>query len=142
MPRPQIIIDTNVFVAALRSSQGASFRLLSLVDRKKFGVHISVPLVLEYEHAAKRIAAEIGLTFADIDDIIDYLCRVAQHHQIQFLWRPCLRDPDDDLVLEIAVEASCDFIVTHNVRDFTGAEQFGIRVIRPQEFLNVVRVLP
>jgi predicted nucleic acid-binding protein len=105
-------------------------------------MNVSVPLVLEYEEAGKRLASEVGLTLADIDDVLDYLCRVSRHRRIHFLWRPCLKDSDDDFLLELAVEAGCGFIVTHNVRDFVGAEQFGVRAITPQNFLRMLGVIP
>jgi putative PIN family toxin of toxin-antitoxin system len=136
--RPTVVLDTNVFVSALRSRRGASHRLLKLVGRGKFDVALSVPLVLEYEEATKRQSRRIGLNHADIDDVLDYMCRVGQHHAIHFLWRPQLRDPEDDMVLELAVEAAAQIIVTHNVRDFAGAERFAVRVVRPQEFLEMI----
>jgi predicted nucleic acid-binding protein len=72
------VVDTNVFLSALRSRRGAAFRLLSLVDRGgKFEVNVSVPLVLEYEEVAKRQLRTIGLSSGEVDDIIDYLCSVA-----------------------------------------------------------------
>jgi hypothetical protein len=73
---------------------------------------------------------------------LDYLCSVATRREIFFLWRPFLRDREDDLVLELAVEASCDFIVTYNKRDFEGAEKFGIRVVTPKEFLEERGLIP
>ena len=133
-----IVIDTNVFVSALRSRQGASHRLLLLIGRGAFEVDISVPLIVEYEDAAKRMAREVGLAHADIDDILDYICAVAHRRRIHFLWRPFLKDPQDDQVLELAVESESDGIVTHNVRDFVGVEQFGVRVVTPQEFLRQI----
>lgn len=136
------MIDTNVFVSALRSRRGASFRLLSLVDSGLFEVSLSVPLVLEYEDAAKRGSDELGLSHADIDDVLDYVCRVADRRRIHFLWRPVLRDPKDDLVLELAVEAGCQFIVTFNKRDFAGVEQFAVEVVTPREFLHVIGAGP
>ncbi len=138
----QVVIDTNVFVSALRSRQGASYRLFMLVGLGDFEANISVPLIVEYEDAAKRIAREVGLTHADIDDILDYICSAGRRRKIHFLWRPFLKDPQDDHVLELAVEAGCDFIVTHNVRDFSGSEQFGVRVVTPKEFLRVIGDLP
>ena len=132
----RVVLDTNVLVSALRSRRGASFKVLELVGQDRFDLCVSVPLVVEYESAAKRVAALAGLRRADIDDIIDYLCRVAEHREIFYLWRPCLKDAKDDRVLELAVESEVDFIVTHNVRDFSGAEQFGVRVLTPQEFLR------
>jgi len=138
----QIVIDTNVFISALRSRRGASHRLFMLLDRGMFDITISVPLIVEWEDAAKRIAREVGLTHADIDDILDYICRVARKRAIHFLWRPFLKDPQDDHVLELAVTAGCDVIVTYNVRDFAGAEQFGIRVVTPKEFLRAIGGVP
>ena len=137
-----VVLDTNVLIAALRSSQGASYRLLSLIGTGAFELSVSVPLVFEYEDVAKRHAAAVGLTAAEVDDVLDYLCSVAQHHRIYFLWRPVLRDPRDDMVLELAVEAACDFIITHNTRDFAGAERFGIQVITPGAFLRRLGALP
>ncbi len=131
-----IVIDTCVFVSALRSRQGASFRLLSAIDNEKIDLQISVPLILEYEAVAKRMSRRIGLTHQDIDDIIDYLCKIGHHRQVHFLWRPVLKDPDDDFVLEVAVESGCDCIVTHNVKDFAGSEKFQIQVLTPQAFLR------
>jgi putative PIN family toxin of toxin-antitoxin system len=130
------VLDTNVIVSALRSSQGASYRLLMLLEQADFEISLSVPLVLEYEDAAKRIVDEVGLTTADVDDVLDYLCSVGGHQVIHFLWRPVLKDPGDDHVLELAVEAGCDVIVTHNTKDFAGSKQFGIKALTPAEFLK------
>jgi putative PIN family toxin of toxin-antitoxin system len=138
----QIVIDTNVFVSALRSRRGASYWLFMLLDRGDFEINISVPLIVEYEDAAKRVAREVGLTYGDIDDILDYICSVGRRREIHFLWRPFLKDPQDDHVLELAVEAGCDFVVTHNVRDFSGSEQFGIRVVTLKAFLRMIGGLP
>jgi putative PIN family toxin of toxin-antitoxin system len=135
---PRIVIDTNVLVSALRSRRGASHSLLMLVGGKGFEVALSVPLVLEYEDAAKRMSEAAGLTHEEVDDIIDYLCSVAHHQEIHFLWRPVLRDAHDDHVLEVAVEARCGIIVTHNVRDFAGSERFGIEAVSPGEFLRKI----
>ena len=131
-----IVIDTNVLIAALRSQRGASYRLLMLLGSEKFAIHISVPLVLEYEAAAKRWLDRMPLTEQDVDDIVDYLCAVGAHHELFYLWRPYLRDPHDDMVLELAVAARCDAVVTFNQRDFEGIEAFGIEVLTPREFLG------
>jgi putative PIN family toxin of toxin-antitoxin system len=131
----RIVIDTNVLVAALRSSRGASHRLLLAVGKADFEIVLSVPLVVEYEDAAKRDAEATGLTGADVDDVIDYLCSVAHRQEIYFLWRPILRDPRDDHVLELAVDAGASVIVTHNVKDFAGVESFGIQVLTPRQYL-------
>jgi len=133
-----IVIDTCVFISALRSRRGASFKLLSCIDSEKFSFYLSVALVLEYEAVAKRMAQAIGLSHSDIDDIIDYVCTIGKHRQVHFLWRPSLKDPADDFILELAVESGCDYIVTHNLRDFAGAEKFNVKAITPQNMLHMI----
>jgi putative PIN family toxin of toxin-antitoxin system len=132
----RIVIDTSVFISALRSRRGASHRLLMLVGGERFEIALSVPLVIEYEDAAKRMPEATGLGPEEVDDVIDYLCSVAHLQEIHFLWRPLLRDVGDDHILELAVEAGCGIIVTHNVKDFAEAERFGIRALTPAEFLG------
>jgi putative PIN family toxin of toxin-antitoxin system len=130
----KIVIDTNVLVAALRSRRGASFKLLSVLPNDYFSITISVPLVLEYEDALKRLESSV-VKEQDIEDLIDFLCKIGHHQQIFFLWRPVLPDPTDDHVLEVAVAAGCDAIVTYNRRDFRSIGKFGLRVLDPRELL-------
>jgi putative PIN family toxin of toxin-antitoxin system len=140
--RPLVILDTNVLVAATRSRRGASFALLSRVGGKDFQIAVSVPLVLEYEYALLNHRKESGLSESEIGAILDYLCSIAERQEIFFLWRPGLRDPKDDMVLEVAVAAEADAIVTHNTRDFGGASDFGVEVLKPPEFLKSLRGNP
>lgn len=67
---------------------------------------------------------------------------LAHEQEIYYLWRPILRDPKDDMVLEVAVAGGCDTIVTYNIGDFSGAQQFGIRVVTPLNFLRDLGILP
>jgi putative PIN family toxin of toxin-antitoxin system len=138
MSMPRIVIDTNVIIAALRSKKGASFRLLSLVGTKRFEIHDSVALVLEYEDVIQRFRAEIGLSQDDVAIFIDSLCSMARHHKIYFLWRPSLPDANDELILELAVSAKCEYIVTHNIKDFKGTDKFGLKAVTPKEFLQII----
>ena len=139
MSAPNVVIDTNVVVAALRSRKGASNKVLSLVGTSKFEIHDSVALILEYEDVIQRQRVELDLSEDEVSIFIDSLCAMAHHHKIYFLWRPFLTDVNDELVLELAVTANSEYIVTHNVRDFKGSEQFGIRAIPPKEFLQIIR---
>ncbi len=125
MSVPNIVLDTNVVISALRSKRGASNKLLSLVGTSKFEIHDSVALILEYEDVIQRQRTELGLSQDEVSIFIDSLCAMAQHHKIYFLWRPFLTDVNDELVLELAVSANCEYILTHNVRDFKGSEKFG-----------------
>ena len=138
MKTPQVVIDTNVLIAAQRSQRCASSKLMSLVGMGQFDIHVSVPLVLEYEEVLIRQRLQLGLTQADVADIVDALCALATPHEIYFLWRPYLHDRKDELILELAVAARCDYIITYNKRDFSGVETFGIRVIDPRTFLQEI----
>jgi putative PIN family toxin of toxin-antitoxin system len=136
----KIVIDTNVLVSALRSRRGASFKLVSVLPSDEFSIAISVPLVLEYEDALKRLESS-AITSQDIGNFVDFLCKIGHHQEIFFLWRPFLPNPSDDHVLEVAVAAGCDAIVTYNKRNFKGIERFGLRVLDPREFLSEIGVI-
>ncbi|MGB3420815.1 MAG: putative toxin-antitoxin system toxin component, PIN family [Dolichospermum sp.] len=142
MPLPQVVIDTNVIVAGFRSRRGSAFQLLSVIDTGQFDFHLSVPLVLEYTDVLLRELPNLYLSHEEVDDIIDFYCAVGVQHEIFFLWRPFLRDPKDDMVLELAVKARCEIIITYNTRDFAGVEQFGLKLLEPSEFLRLIGKLP
>ena len=138
MRRPQIVIDTNVLLAGLRSRRGNAFRLLQLLGTDRFEINLSVPLVMEYESTLLRELPNLAVPQSSVEAVINFHCAVANRHRIFFLWRPFLRDPKDDMVLEVAVAANCDCIVTYNKKDFRGAERFAIRVLTPREFLKEI----
>jgi len=138
---PQIVVDTSVFISALLSQQGASYRLLTLIGRGLFDVNLSISLFAEYEAVAKRMLDQLPLSEQDLEEILDYLCAVANRRSVFFLWRPFLPDPGDDMVLELAVAARVQYIVTYNKRDFRGSEQFGIQIVTPKEFLDQIGLL-
>jgi putative PIN family toxin of toxin-antitoxin system len=132
---PEIVIDTNVLVASLRSTRGYAYQLLQWVGTGRFGINLSVPLVLEYEDVLYR-PDTVAVSRQVVDAVLNYHCAVAHQPRIFFLWRPFLKDPKDDMVLELAVNARCDFIVTYNKDDFKGVEtQFQLSVVSPREFL-------
>lgn len=140
--RYRIVLDTNVFIAALRSRSGASSRLLSLTGTGRFELVVSVPLVLEYEAVAKREEQKIPYAGKEIDRIIDFICNHARRQPIHFLWRPILPDSKDDAVLEAAVAAHCDCIVTYNRKDFLNAREFGLDVVNARQVLQKLGELP
>jgi predicted nucleic acid-binding protein len=131
---PRVVLDTSVLVAAIKSRRGASFAILERIGTGAFEVVVSVPLVVEYEYAMLRERG--ALSEVAVRDIIDYLCSVAIRQPIFFLWRPFLRDPGDDMVVEAGFAAGAVAIVTHNRRDFSGAESLGLRVLSPGDFLR------
>jgi len=137
----QVVIDTNVIIAGLRSIRGAAFQVLQLIGKDLFDINISVPLILEYHDVLLRQLPNLNLSKTDVDDLIDYYCAVGLQHEIFYLWRPVLRDPNDEMLLELAVKARASFIITFNKRDFQGIEQFGLEAITPFEFLKVLGVM-
>lgn len=132
-----VVIDTNVLVAALRSNKGASYKLLSLLPEGCYTPNISVPLLFEYEAVLKRHGMIPALNTADIDAILDFVLSKSRIRKIYFLWRPFLKDLKDDLLLEVAVESNSKYIVTFNVNDFKGIEKFGVKAVTPQEYLKL-----
>lgn len=125
------VLDTSVLVAGLRSRRGASFQLIQAIRGGKLKISVSVALVLEYESVLLRPGLIPGFVKEEIHRILDAFCLFAMHQKVFFAWRPFLGDPNDDLVLELAVAASCPYIITHNLSDFAGSDSLGVRVISP-----------
>ena len=130
---PRVVFDTNVLFSALHSRLGVSFRLLSMVGASRFALQVSAPLIAEYEAVLKR--GQLALSDDQIDDVIDFVCASSEHHKIFYLWRPTLKDPDDDFLLELAVKAQAT-IVTWNTADFKKAAMFNVPVIPPRTLLQ------
>lgn len=133
------MLDTDVVVAALRSPRGASAAILLAAADGRATLLMSVPLVVEYEAtctlAEHRLAAQ--LSEGEIAQFLDGLAALAEPVDSHFLWRPQLRDPGDEMVLEAAVNGRADAIVTFNVRDYGGGPaKFGVAVLKPAEALR------
>lgn len=136
----KVVFDTCVLVAAARSRQGASFALLSSLPHPHFQICLSVAVYTEWqavlsrpEHLPPGADANMVLGF------VRYLASLAHLQDIHFLWRPFLRDPDDDMLLECAVAAGCTYIVTHNIKDFRRTEELGVKAITPAQFLQILK---
>jgi putative PIN family toxin of toxin-antitoxin system len=137
----RIVLDTDVMIAAIRSDSGASRQLIRLCLQQRCTLLISVPLVVEYEAVMTRPEhlATAGLTASDVGSLLDAIVMVGKPVRLAFLWRPMLKDPNDDMVLETAVNGQAHRIVTFNRRDFGNvAQRFGIAVCLPGETLGVL----
>jgi putative PIN family toxin of toxin-antitoxin system len=137
------VLDTSVMVAALRSSAGASRQLLLLALQRQFGLLLSVPLHLEYEAVLTRpehLSAS-GLSAAEVIRVLNDVAAVARPVRLAYRWRPQLNDPDDDMVLETAINGVASAIVTFNARDFDSVSQrFACAIWSPGEALLNVRM--
>ncbi len=136
----RIVLDTSVLVAASRSRNGASFQLVSMLPSPHFEIALTIAVYTEWqavltrpEHLPPGATPDMALGF------VRYLASVAHLQDVHFLWRPFLRDPDDDMVLECAAASGSEFIVTHNVKDFRRVEELKVQAITPAGFLNLLR---
>ena len=134
-----IIMDTNVLFAGLYSSTGASFQILMLINKKRIKPVISTALLFEYEDVLKREQSILELSHKQVDIILDNICVLSNFQKIYFLWRPFLKDPKDDHVLEVAVAYNTNINLTHNLKDLKRIEQFGIRAITPGQLLEEIK---
>lgn len=134
----RVLLDTNVLVAGLASSRGASYAVLQAVANAKLQVVASTALWLEYEAVLKRdeICALHGFSAKQVDKILGALAVWVQPVVLHYAWRPQLRDPGDEMVLEAAINGRASAIVTHNTRDFVAvAPKFGVQVMTPAQTL-------
>jgi len=139
---PRVVLDTDIIVTALRSATGGSNAVLREAAQGRLTPLVTPALFLEYEAVLKRPEQRLahGLGLRDIDRFLAALASACEPVDVSFQWRPQLSDPNDEMVLEAAVNGRADALVTHNVRDFAkGAERFGVRVLRPGELLKELR---
>lgn len=128
----RVVLDTDVVVAGVRSDSGLSRRLLVSALNRRFALLLSTPLMLEYESVLMRAdhLTAAGVTAGEVTELLDALSIVGALVYLDFRWRPMLPDPNDDMVIETAVNGSADLLVTFNTRDFAVARKnFGVRVV-------------
>ncbi|WP_044561741.1 putative toxin-antitoxin system toxin component, PIN family [Azospirillum sp. B4] len=138
----RLVLDTDVIVAAVRSPKGASSALLLAADDGVVQLLATVPLFVEYEAVTRRAEhmAAAGLSIAEIDVFLNRLVELVEPIDPWFLWRPQLRDPGDEIVLEAAVNGRADALVSFNHKDFQpAAHRFGLPLLRPGEALERIR---
>jgi putative PIN family toxin of toxin-antitoxin system len=130
----RLVLDTSVIVSAFRSRTGASYGLLRLLEERRLVALATPTLLFEYEEVLSRPEQRTihQLTDAELDATIRDLAALIEPVRVDYRWRPQLTDPDDELVLEAAINGSAEAIVTHNVRDFLpAADRFRIQVLTP-----------
>ena len=134
------VLDTSVLVAATRSRNGASYQLMSMLPSGEFEMALTVPLYTEWQAVLTRPEHRpAGVTVNATLAYLRYLASLAHLQDVHFLWRPFLRDPDDDMLLESAVASGSPYVVTHNVKDFQRTGSLHVQAIRPGDFLKLLR---
>jgi putative PIN family toxin of toxin-antitoxin system len=132
----RLVLDTDAVVAAMRSPGGASAAIIRAARRNEATLLLSVPLAMEYEAVCRRVEhrVEAELSDREVEIFLDAIVAMAEPVRTHFLWRPQLRVPNDEMVLEAAVNGRADALVTFNVRDYgDAATQFGVEVLLPRE---------
>lgn len=135
----RVVLDTSVLVAGLRSRLGASSRVLLEVGEGRCNPLVTTSIFLEYEAVLLRPEQRLatGMSPEDVEGFLAAFASAAEPVALNFLWRPQLRDPTDELMLEAAVNGRADGLVTHNIGDFHSATvRFGIRTLTPSAFLK------
>jgi putative PIN family toxin of toxin-antitoxin system len=138
----RLVLDTDVFAAAVRSDRGASRQIILAAFDRRIQVLVSVPLVLEYEAVLTRpqLLKDVAMTIGEAGSVLDAILATAVPVEMRFLWRPQLKDPADEMVLETAVNGSADYLATFNLRHLReAAALFGIRAAVPGQVLRKIR---
>jgi len=138
----RLVLDTDVMVAAMRSPTGASAAILWSIRQQQATMLLNLPLALEYEAVCRkadhRLAA--GLKEHQVEMFLDTVIAMAEPVETHFLWRPQLRDPNDEIVLEVAVNGRANALVTFNQRDFGNVpSRFGVELLLPREAIRRIR---
>lgn len=138
----KVVLDTSVVVAGLRTRRGAGNAVLQLVAARRLRLLATPPLFLEYEEVLKRPEQRLahGLSLEEIDAFLAELAAIVEPVEVHFLWRPQVRDPNDEMVLEAAINGQADALITYNIADFgLAGGRFAIRILRPAELLKKVK---
>lgn len=134
-------MDTNVLYQALRSKNGASHYILNLIRNRKLRLALSIPVFTEYKDVLSRKSTlkDLSLTQEDIDKVLIFITYIAVPYNISFIFRPNLRDEEDNKFVELAVVSNAQFLITNNIKDFFHNKELSFpdfNVTTPAEFLN------
>lgn len=136
------MLDTDVVVAGLRSPAGASSAIIRAARYRHLSILASATLLIEYEAICKRREHRLAASLepSDIENFLDTLMAIIVPVEPFFSWRPQLRDPEDEMVLEAAINGKADAIISFNLRDYGSApERFGIQLLQPSQAIRKLR---
>ena len=135
----KIVIDTSVWISALITKESSARDVLRLVLEDKVTPQMSEALFYEYEEVMKRkkIQNLTPLTVEEQNTLFYAYLSSAKWNEIYYMWRPNLKDEDDNFVVELAVASGAEYIITYNIKDFKNAELvFKHKVITPEQFIK------
>jgi predicted nucleic acid-binding protein len=133
------VMDTNVLVAAFRSRTGASFEVFRHLRLGLWTAVLSNHLLFEYEEILKGEAPTLNLSLSDVDQLLNAICARSEEWLLSHSWRPILTDPDDEPLVQLAIESGARLITTHNVGHLFPAKQLNIEILKPADFLARIR---
>jgi putative PIN family toxin of toxin-antitoxin system len=134
------VMDTNVLTSAFRSNQGASFELFRRLRLGEWTAVLSNHLLFEYEEVLKRQPNELNLGLADIDQVLNAICARGEEWKLSHEWQPILGDPDDEPLVQLAFESNAMRITSHNLRHLASAASLGIELLKPRDFLTMLKL--
>lgn len=138
----RIVLDTSTLIAAVRSSVGASKAIVDLALAREFTLLMNYPIACEYRTVALRPSHVMASRFspAQIERLIQDLEDIAEPVKNITTYRPLSPDPNDDLVLELAINGRADIIVTNDLKHLhQPASRFHIQVLNPGTALSTIR---
>lgn len=137
----KIVIDTSVWISALITKESKARELLRLVFQAKLYPQMSEALFREYEDVMKRkkIQESTPLTLLEQNELFEAYLSSCRWNEIYYLWRPNLRDENDNFVVELAVASGAEAIIAYNIKDFKGAELiFKHKIMTPEDFIREI----
>ena len=135
----KVVIDTSVWISALITKESSARDVLRLVLEDKVTPQMGEALFYEYEEVMKRTKIQ-NLTPLSVEEqntlLYAYLSS-AKWNEIYYMWRPNLKDEDDNFIVELAVASGAEYIITYNIKDFKNAELvFKHKIITPEQFIK------
>ena len=135
----KVVIDTSVWISALIKKKSSARELLRLIFRDKVFPQMSEALFYEYEAVMKRkkIQKLTPLTVDEQNSLLHAYLSSCKWNEIYYMWRPNLKDEDDNFIVELAVASGVEYIITYNIKDFQNPElTFKHKVITPEQFIK------
>jgi putative PIN family toxin of toxin-antitoxin system len=135
----RIVLDTACFVTAVRSSDGAAGEVVRKVFREEIVPLMDLKLGLEYRDVALRPEHLMAsaLSEREVLELIEALEAFAEAVEVVLKTRPLSSDPNDDMVLDLAINGRAEALVTYNTKHFlAGGKQSEIPILTPAELLQ------